>query len=123
PFDIAERQRSVTMNVTLSRIDDTLRTLAHEATASPGRSDAPSDPALARLRALGTELWMDTGDQEEAGRLWRREFSAFTVNNTLANQVVQTGRMDTIIREAAKDLRDANPRISDQEWIMELGFV
>ncbi len=50
-----------------------------------GRLRAASDPFWARLRDLGTELWLDTGDIEGAERLWRAEFSALTTNNTLLN--------------------------------------
>ena len=40
-------------------------------------------PVWSRLRELQTELWLDTGDMEEAERLWSAEFSALTTNNTL----------------------------------------
>ena len=109
---------------TPTRIDDNLRQVAKEALASDGsgKSDR-SDPALARLRELGTELWLDTGNLEEASSLWTREFTALTTNNTLANQVVQTGVMDEVVKRAIRDLIDVDPDIPEEAMIMELGFV
>jgi len=104
-------------------VDDRLREQALEALQGEGRADTASDPALARLRALGTELWLDTGNLEEARSLWRREFSALTTNNTLANQVVQTGLLDDVAREAVRDLRESKPELSEDDLVMELGFV
>src|ERR1051325_3406106 len=106
-----------------ARIDDRLREIALDAVASYGVPDAPSDASLAKLRALGTELWLDTGNLEEARSLWHREFGALTTNNTLANQVVQSGVMDDVVRETVRELIDADPNISEDTMIMELGFV
>lgn len=108
---------------TPAKVDDRLRQTAVEALREGGHADAPSDPALAKLRALGTELWLDTGHLEEAQSLWRREFTALTTNNTLANQVVQTGVLDDIARETVQALRDAHPALSEDDLVMELGFV
>lgn len=82
-----------------------------------------SEPTLARLKQLGTQLWIDTGDLEAARKLWRKEFSALTTNNTLANQVVQTGILDDDIQEAARRIRDAEPEISLDDLVMDIGFV
>src|SRR5205823_14954255 len=41
------------------------------------------DPVWIALRDLGTALWLDTGDLEEARSLWTRQFSNLTTNNTL----------------------------------------
>ena len=109
---------------TPSRIDDNLRQVAEESLSSDGSGGLDrSDPALARLRELGTELWLDTGNLEEARSLWTREFTALTTNNTLANQVVQTGVMDDVVKRAIRDLIDIDPDISEEAMIMELGFV
>jgi transaldolase len=83
----------------------------------------PSEPAWAALRALGTRLWLDTGDLEEARALWRREFSNLTTNNTLANREVQKGLFDDAIRRAGERLRAAAPEIGPEELIREVGFV
>lgn len=107
-----------------SRIDHDLRRLAEEAlsAAGPGTTSR-TDPAFARLRELGTELWLDTGNLEEASALWTRELSALTTNNTLANQVVQTGILDDAVKQTIHDLIDGDPNIPEEAMIMELGFV
>lgn len=105
-----------------NRIDEKLREAALAA-LSAGAETPPSDAALARLCDLGTRLWLDTGNLEEARPLWRREFSALTTNNTLANQVVQTGVLDDVAREAVRDIREAMPGIGESDLVMELGFI
>src|SRR5437868_9468522 len=108
---------------TLSRVDHKLREAAEDAVRGAGPQAAPTDPRLAKLRTLGTELWLDTGNLEEAQALWRPEFTALTTNNTLANQVVQTGILDDVVKETVRDLIDEDPNISEDDMIMELGFV
>jgi transaldolase len=44
------------------------------------------------LRETGTELWLDTGDMDEAARNWTREMTALTTNNTLLNTEIQKGK-------------------------------
>lgn len=83
----------------------------------------PSEPIWAALRALGTRLWLDTGDLEEARALWRREFSNLTTNNTLANREVQKGLFDDLIRRAGDRLRSVAPAIGAEELVREIGFV
>ena len=82
-----------------------------------------SDPLLAALRELGTELWIDTGDLELAQSIWRTELTALTTNNTLANQVVQSGVMDGVIQETVNKLKANAPGLSPEELILEIGFV
>jgi transaldolase len=108
---------------TPSRVDEKLRAAAEEALRGTEVRDAASNPAVARLRELGTELWLDTGNLDEARGLWTREFAALTTNNTLANQVVQTGVLDKIAAEAVKDLQDERPDYSEEDLVKELGFV
>lgn len=110
------------MNRTPS-VDRQLRELALEAVSTPAASEPPSDPALSKLRELGTELWLDTGNLEEAAALWHAEFTALTTNNTLANQVVQSGVLDDVARKAVGEIRAARPGISEADLVMELGFV
>ncbi|MCC6728425.1 MAG: transaldolase [Chthonomonadales bacterium] len=110
-------------SMTRTRIADELRAVAEDALAGRAPGQAQSDPAMARLRELGTDLWLDTGDLEEAAALWRSEFSALTTNNTLANQVVQTGILDDVVRQAVATLREDKPGIQPDELVMELGFV
>ena len=38
------------------------------------RPAPPTHPLWARMRQLGTELWLDTGSIKEASELWTREF-------------------------------------------------
>ncbi len=61
-----------------SLVDEKLRATAEDALNFAGRKNAESDPTLARLRELGTELWLDTGNLEEAQSLWKSQFSAAT---------------------------------------------
>lgn len=108
----------------LTRRDEVVADLARTLTDAPEPvANPPADPALAALRAVGTELWLDTGDLDEAKGLWRREMSAVTTNNTLANQVVQSGRMDDLIRASAARIRDAEPGVSEGELVLDLVFV
>jgi transaldolase len=97
--------------------------IAVEGWRGPGHADAPSDARLAALIGAGTELWLDTGDLDDARRLWRREFSGLTTNNTLVNQVAQTGALDDVIRTAADRLRASAARPTTQELVLEIGFI
>jgi len=58
------------------------------------------DPFWQSLRDTGTELWLDTGDIEEAEANWSPEMSALTTNNTLLNNEIQKGIYDIFISEA-----------------------
>lgn len=49
-----------------------------------------SRPRWRRLRELGIELGLDTGDPDDISALWTVEFSALTTNNTLLNREIQT---------------------------------
>ncbi len=81
-----------------------------------------SHPVWGRLRELGTELWLDTGDIDAVGGLWTREFTALTTNNTLLNREVQKGVYDELIPLAAAML-DGCPGMTDQRRRLELAFV
>ena len=80
-------------------------------------------PVWRKVRDLGTRLWLDTGDIDEAKKLWCSEFEALTTNNTLLNKEIQKGIYDDLIREAADALRKAAPGIDEQELILEIAFV
>ena len=99
------------------------RQLALEGFEGPGTPVALSHPGLVKLRELGTELWIDTGDIEAARPLWRTEFTACTTNNTLANQVIQTGRMDEDIKRIVGELKSAYPDLGEREMLYEIGFA
>ncbi|MHB1461230.1 MAG: transaldolase family protein [Armatimonadota bacterium] len=97
--------------------------LALEGYTGPGVYDAPSQPKYARLRELGTTPWIDTGDASAAVKAWAPELGALTTNNTLVNQVIQTGALDEFIKSAASKLKAARPDISGRDLIVEIGFL
>jgi transaldolase len=66
------------------------------------RISASPSPLWRGLAALGTRLWLDTGDISAAESLWTAEFSGLTTNNTLLNKEVQTGAYDAFVPQAAK---------------------
>ena len=82
-----------------------------------------SNPAMSQFKKSGTELWLDTGDLEKAQSIWKSEFNALTTNNTLANQVVQTGVMDNVIGEIVSRLKAVAPDLTENERVTEVGFV
>ncbi len=71
------------------------------------------------LRNAGTNLWLDTGDMEEAEANWTAEMSALTTNNTLLNNEIQKGIYDNFI-EKAKVIVAGLP---EEERIMEIAFI
>jgi len=81
-----------------------------------------SEPLWRRLRDLGTELWLDTGDPEAISSLWTREFSAVTTNNTLLNQEVQKGTYDDLIPRAVALLQELG-NLSEDQMRLELSFI
>lgn len=102
---------------------DIVNELAMAGYSRPTVHQFESDAGLARLTAVGSELWLDTGDREKARSVWKRELTALTTNNTLANQVVQSGVMDNDIRETASHIRANACNMSDDDLIREIGFV
>src|SRR5690606_26990282 len=68
-------------------------------------------------------LWLDTGDIDEAKKLLTAEFEALTTNNTLLNKEIQKGQYDEFVVTAANALREIAPGISDEELMLEIGFV
>jgi len=91
--------------------------------AGPSTAEYPSNPTWKALRELGTELWLDTGDIEEAKALWCAEFSALTTNNTLLNKEVQKGIYDDLVPEAAALLRKQDVELSDDDVVLETSFI
>jgi transaldolase len=81
----------------------------------------PSNPLWRRLRDLGTSLWLDTGSMEDAARLWTREFTALTTNNTLLNAEIQKGQYDDLIVEADGLL--ASYGLTERQRILEIAFI
>jgi transaldolase len=77
------------------------------------------DPFWDSLQSTGTELWLDTGDMEEAEANWTAEMSALTTNNTLLNTEIQKGIYDVFISEAKSVVRDLSP----EDRIKEIAFI
>jgi transaldolase len=71
------------------------------------------------LRKTGTDLWLDTGDIEEAEAIWSAEMSALTTNNTLLNNEIQKGIYDNFIAEAKILVRD----LTGDEKVKEIAFM
>ena len=82
-----------------------------------------TDALLEKLKVLGTESWVDTGDLDLARTVWKTGFTALTTNNTLANQVVQSGIMDEVIKDTVERIRTAGCSMTKEELVMEIGFV
>lgn len=81
-----------------------------------------TEPQWRRLRELGAQLWLDSGNIEQITQVWTREFAALTTNNTLLNKEIQTGRYDDLILESA-ELLDRWPQLSEDERILEITFI
>jgi transaldolase len=112
----------------MSTVDNKLDDLIHKIASNYVSEKIPvttyeSHPLLAKLKTLGTELWLDTGDRDLALSIWKSDLSALTTNNTLANQVVQSGIMDDVIRETAAKLKSETPDLSLEDLVTEIGFV
>jgi transaldolase len=88
-----------------------------------GNGDARDDVEWRKFRDVGTKLWLDTGDVDEAAELWNAEFEALTTNNTLLNREVQKGIYDGLVGQAANRIREAAPGIDEQELILEIAFA
>ena len=71
------------------------------------------------LRNSGTELWLDTGDMDEAEANWSAEMSALTTNNTLLNNEIQKGTYDSFISEAKNIVKD----LPAEERVKEIAFI
>lgn len=78
-------------------------------------------PLWARMKELGSRLWLDTGSLKESGELWTREMSALTTNNSLLNKEVQKGIYDDLIADAADLLADCG--LSGSDLILEIAFI
>jgi transaldolase len=77
------------------------------------------DPFWESLRNTGTELWLDTGDMDEAEANWSAEMSALTTNNTLLNNEIQKGIYDVFISEAKSIVRD----LPQEDRVKEIAFI
>ncbi|QGY45567.1 transaldolase [Maribellus comscasis] len=80
---------------------------------------AKEDTFWKALRNVGTELWLDTGDVDEAERIWTAEMTALTTNNTLVNKEIQKGIYDSFISEAKEIVRS----LPLKQQIVEIAFI
>ena len=110
------------MTTVSQKLDEVLYALAYEKIEGSA-PQAGSDPLLARLNILGSEIWVDTGELEKAQDIWQQEMTALTTNNTLANQVVQSGVMDKVIEDTISKIGEEGLELSTEELILEVGFV
>lgn len=78
-----------------------------------------SDSFWQNLLNTGTELWLDTGDMEEAERIWSSEMTALTTNNTLVNKEIQKGIYDDFIAEA----REIVKSLPLKKQVIEIAFI
>lgn len=78
-----------------------------------------SDPFWLNLRQTGTELWLDTGDMDEAAKIWTSEMTALTTNNTLLNNEIQKGIYDDFVKQVNAELDG----LTLHERILEIAFI
>jgi transaldolase len=100
-----------------------VKELALEGYEGPGKAEFESIEKYRWLREAGTRLWLDTGDLEAARKVYSNEVEALTTNNTLVNQVVQTGAMDGVIADAARKMRGIRTDMSERDLIIEIAFL
>ncbi len=111
------------MGTASNELDEIVHRIACQPFGEEPENAWDSEPLLRAVKSQGSELWIDTGDLELAQSIWKQELTALTTNNTLANQVVQSGVMDDVIKETIKKLNEAGAGLSQDELIMEIGFV
>jgi len=87
------------------------------------KTTASPDPEWKKLLDTGTALWLDTGDIDEARKLWCAEFAALTTNNTLLNREVQKGIYDGLVKKAAAAVKKTEPGIGDSDLMLEIAFI
>jgi transaldolase len=82
----------------------------------------PTKPVWSKLSQVGSQLWLDSGNIGDIEKFWTQEFSAVTVNNTLLNKEIQSGRYDSLIPEIMNVL-NSYPKLSEKQTILEINFV
>ena len=110
------------MSTVSQKLDDLMHQIAYEEIVGD-KPSSESNALLEKLTSMGSELWIDTGDLEKAQSIWKKELAALTTNNTLANQVVQSGIMDDTILDTVKKLRAVGANLNEEELVTEIGFV
>jgi len=87
--------------------------------AAESKVTGKSDEFWQSLRSTGTELWLDTGDMDDAMAHWTSEMSALTTNNTLLNNEIQKGIYDDFI-PSALEIVGGLPK---EEQVKEIAFI
>jgi transaldolase len=100
-----------------------VRELALEEFIGPCKPQYASKEKFVWLREMDSMLWLDTGDAEAADEVWSPELEGLTTNNSLVNQVVQTGAMDGLVVYASRKIRQARPDIAINDLVIELAFL
>lgn len=72
-----------------------------------------------QFKDVGTELWLDTGDMEEAEKIWTDEMTALTTNNSLLNNEIQKGIYDDFISEAKRMVNF----LPIEQQVVEIAFI
>jgi transaldolase len=83
------------------------------------REVARPDVFWQNLRNTGTELWLDTGDMDEAAKNWSAEMTALTTNNTLLNAEIQKGIYDDLMLRS----RDLFKNMTLRQQVVEIAFI
>ena len=108
------------MNLDVAVREFILKDFTHQLGKSAAKPK--DDPEWRKLHDAGTRLWLDTGDMDEAAKLWNSSFDALTTNNTLLNKEIQKGIYDDLVAKAARVILDAAPKISESDLILEIVF-
>lgn len=82
-----------------------------------------TNPLWQQVSATGTDLWLDTGDMDQAAALWNPDFQALTTNNTLLNMEIQKGIYDSWIPVAAAAAETDNADLSEDDLVLEIAFA
>ena len=82
-----------------------------------------ANPLWQQVTATGTELWLDTGDMDQAAALWNPSFKALTTNNSLLNKEIQKGIYDSWIPAAAAAALADMPGLSPENLVLEIAFA
>jgi transaldolase len=106
-----------------SPLAEALRNFFLQGFSGPGTTQWESNSVWDRLTALGTELWLDTGDVDVAKELWAQEFKALTTNNTLLNREIQKGIYDSRVPGIQNLIREVAPDLDSKNVILETAFA
>lgn len=107
------------MSITTQTLSESIKGIILKDIKIPQNHQYESDPFWQSLKATGTELWLDTGDLEEAGKIWTSDMTALTTNNTLLNTEIQKGIYDDFVATANKVIAE----LPLEERVVELAFI